>query len=140
MLGRIDVGRGIPDAPHVELTAPGVVLCDVFGFVNRTNENVRIDKYIVMPNHVHFIAVAIDAKAKDGASGSRALQKPCPANAVIPKLISSIKRFTNKQVGFSLWQDSYHDHIIRDEDDYLHIWEYIENNPAKWQEDQYYVP
>jgi hypothetical protein len=53
---------------------------------------------------------------------------PRPTNAMIPKLISSIKRFTNKQAGFDLWQTSYHDHIIRDEADYRRIWQYIDDN------------
>jgi len=38
-----------------------------------------------------------------------------------------------------IWQKSYHDHIIRDESDYLRIWQYIEENPIKWDENQYYI-
>jgi REP element-mobilizing transposase RayT len=36
-----------------------------------------------------------------------------------------------------LWQRNYYEHIIRDEDDYFRIVDYIENNPLKWNEDQY---
>ncbi|MGN0540943.1 MAG: hypothetical protein ACI4IZ_04865, partial [Acutalibacteraceae bacterium] len=39
----------------------------------------------------------------------------------------------------SLWQNKFYDHIIRDEDDYLTKAQYIENNPAKWIEDKYYI-
>lgn len=39
----------------------------------------------------------------------------------------------------SLWQNKVYDHIIRDEDDYLTKAQYIENNPAKWIEDKYYI-
>ena len=38
-----------------------------------------------------------------------------------------------------VWQRSFYDHIIRNEDDYRTIWEYIENNPAKWTEDRFYA-
>lgn len=38
----------------------------------------------------------------------------------------------------NLWQVSYHDHIIRDESDYLTRYQYIDNNAAKWVEDEYY--
>ena len=38
-----------------------------------------------------------------------------------------------------LWQTSFHDHIIRDEHDYLTRWQYIDDNPAKWAEDEYYL-
>ncbi len=37
------------------------------------------------------------------------------------------------------WQRNYYEHVIRDENDLNRIREYIVNNPAKWQEDEYYV-
>ena len=37
-----------------------------------------------------------------------------------------------------LWQRDFYDHIIRNETDYLNIWKYIDDNPAKWAEDEYY--
>lgn len=39
----------------------------------------------------------------------------------------------------TLWQRSYYDHVIRNEQDYLRIWQYIDNNPAGWAEDEYYL-
>jgi hypothetical protein len=39
----------------------------------------------------------------------------------------------------AIWQTSFHDHIIRDENDYLNHWQYIDNNPAKWAEDEYFI-
>lgn len=39
----------------------------------------------------------------------------------------------------NIWQRSYYDHIIRDDEDYFKIWKYINNNPAKWLEDKYYT-
>ena len=38
----------------------------------------------------------------------------------------------------TLWQRSFYDHVIRNKEDYLHIWKYIDDNPAKWAEDEYY--
>ena len=49
-----------------------------------------------------------------------------------------MKRFTNKRCGAALWQRSFHEHVIRGEEDYRQIWEYIDTNPAKWTEDRYY--
>jgi REP element-mobilizing transposase RayT len=37
------------------------------------------------------------------------------------------------------WQPRFHEHIIRDEESYLKIVEYIQNNPLKWQEDKYFL-
>ena len=44
----------------------------------------------------------------------------------------------DKTPGRKLWQRSYYDHVIRNEADYLRIWQYIDENPAKWAEDEYY--
>ncbi|MDR1000035.1 MAG: hypothetical protein LBL96_04425, partial [Clostridiales bacterium] len=71
--------------------------------------------------------------------GNGTSRTPSPTNAVIPALVSTLKRFTNKDVGFSLWQRSFHDHIIRNECDYGRIAEYIENNPQNWRDDRFYV-
>ena len=38
-----------------------------------------------------------------------------------------------------LWQRGYYDHVIRNEEDYLAVWQYIETNPVKWELDQYYT-
>ena len=43
-----------------------------------------------------------------------------------------------KAAGAQLWQRSYHEHVIRNEQDHLEIWNYIDGNPAKWAEDRYY--
>ncbi len=40
----------------------------------------------------------------------------------------------------NLWQRSFHDHVIRGEDDRQKIWEYIDSNAQKWPEDCFYVP
>ena len=39
-----------------------------------------------------------------------------------------------------LWQRNYYEHIIRDDVSLLNIAYYIENNPAHWQEDDFYQP
>ena len=47
-----------------------------------------------------------------------------------------------KQAGFDgehFFQSSYHDHIIRNYEDYLDVWKYIDDNPAKWHNDDYYM-
>ena len=54
-------------------------------------------------------------------------------------LISTFKRFTNRKCGAQLWQRSYHEHVIRNEKDFLEICGYIQGNPAKWAEDRVFV-
>ena len=49
-----------------------------------------------------------------------------------------MKGYATREIGFSVWQKSFHDHIIRTEQDYQMVWQYIENNPLKWEEDIFY--
>ena len=57
----------------------------------------------------------------------------------ISTIINQMKGHVTKQIGFSLWHTRFHDHIIRNEKEYKYIWEYINNNPARWEKDCYFV-
>mgnify|MGYP002510580056 CR=1 FL=1 len=54
------------------------------------------------------------------------------------EIIKGIKSLTTREIGESVFQASFYDHIIRNEDDYVIKAQYIENNPAKWRDDKYY--
>ena len=41
-------------------------------------------------------------------------------------------------MGEKIFQRSFYDHVIRGETDYNEIWQYIENNPARWTQDEFY--
>ena len=79
-----------------------------------------IDKFVIMPNHIHMIIHKTNGKS-------------------IASDVRSFKGLTTKKIGKSIWQDYYYDHIIRDEEDYLTKWNYIDGNPEKWLEDEYYT-
>ncbi len=100
-----------------------------------------------MPNHIHLI-VEINQKENDnlfnkGCSGicdiGGTSRTPSPTNAILPSFVSTLKRFMNKEIGFSIFQRSYHDHIIRNEKEYLELWKYIDNNPYNWENDCFYT-
>ena len=90
-----------------------------------------MEKYVIMPNHIHMI-LAIESSG----GPSRA---PAPTNAMIPRTVASLKRFCNREIGENIFQRSYHDHVIRDEADYRRIWHYIDTNPAKWEADCFFT-
>lgn len=90
---------------------------------------VRLGKVVVMPNHVHMILVI-----EPGENG------PAQLAPTVSHIVQRFKGAVTKRVGVSLWQKGFYDHIIRDEPGYLRIWNYIDTNPAKWEEDCYYVP
>ncbi len=124
------VGDGVYDIPKTKLTHCGEIVEKYMQKMNSQYDNVCIDKYVIMPNHIHLI---LEVK-NDGMS-----QAPSPTNAIVPKFISLFKRYCNREYGKNIFQRSFHDHIIRDENDYLKIWNYIDTNPQKWQEDCFYT-
>ena len=92
-----------------------------------------MDKYVVMPNHIHLIIAIRNDVVENGMS-----RTPSPTNAIIPHVISTFKRFCNKEIGKKIFQRSFHDHIIRNSDDYDKISKYIYENPLIWEKDCFY--
>ena len=122
------VGGGAHDAPQIILSPEGKI---VEKYIVSTNniDGLSVEKYVIMPNHIHMI-IRIEG---DGSS-----RAPTPTNAKIPHAISTLKRFCIREIGSEVFQRSYHDHIIRNMEDYLKIWNYIETNPIKWKEDCFF--
>jgi REP element-mobilizing transposase RayT len=128
MLGEIDVGA-IHNRPHVILSEYGKLVDSSIMQISDYSDT-YVDKYVIMPNHVHMILMV-------NTDGEHGRLRIAPTN--ISVTVQQLKRRVTKQIGFSIWQKSFHDRIIRDEDDYSRIYQYIDENPAKWQEDRYYV-
>jgi len=130
ILSDITVGGGVLDAPRVTLSEYGRFVEKTLLDIDRQYDFISVEKYVIMPNHIHLLISVTD----DGASGT---PPPTRANALVPRIVSTLKRFSNKACGVSLWQRSYHEHVVRNKRDYLEIWQYIDNNPARWAEDCY---
>lgn len=56
----------------------------------------------------------------------------------IATVIKQFKGVVSKEVGMSVWQKGFYDHIIRDDEDYQIKYQYIDENPIKWTEDELY--
>ena len=130
LLSRI-VGGGAFDAPDNQLTDMGRIV-EKYIISGNNVDRITVDKYVIMPNHIHLLLMV-----HMGASGTS--RAPSPTNAAIPHFISTFKRFCHRDIGEKIFQRSYHDHVIRNEQDYLKIWEYIANNPKKWEQDCFYM-
>ena len=99
--------------------------------------DIELDEYIVMPNHFHGIVVinqVLDSKEFTGLPDVMRWFKTMTTNDYIRGVqTGQWERFEKK-----LWQRSYHDHIIRNEQGLKKIRDYIVNNPQRWQEDTFY--
>ena len=112
----------------VELSTTGEIVRQAIENIPKHYENVYLDKYVIMPNHIHIIIFI-----KNPGNGRMI---SAPTRSVV---IGQMKRYASKTAGISLWQKSFYDHIIRNYSDYLEKWNYIDSNPTKWSDDQYNI-
>ena len=124
ILSRI-VGTGVLDGPQIELTTYGQIADKYIGKMNAFYENLTVDKYVIMPDHIHLL---LTINEPDGHPGRGVPTR----TSVIARFVGTLKRFCNKEYGENIWQSRYYDHVIRNQQDYNEVWEYIENNPRKW--------
>lgn len=123
-----DVGAAISRPESVPALSPyGRIVDRAIQLVSCHYPQIEVNKYSIMPNHVHLILLLQEE------NGGRLIAAP-----TIPRVIGQMKRVVSKEIDVSIWQKSYHDRIIRDEAEYLKIWNYIDTNPLKWNEDCYY--
>ncbi|MHB0965496.1 MAG: transposase, partial [Bellilinea sp.] len=85
--------------------------------------NAYVEKYAIMPNHIHMILLLTEN------SGSAA------RSPTVSTIINQLKGFITKQVGYSIWQTSFYDHIIRNDEEHRLVWDYIDANPINWRDD-----
>ena len=99
--------------------------------------NIKIDNYVVMPNHIHMIITIEETERIN----------PFPTLKYdIPDVIGKLKAGISRNVGNAfmhsekqkIWQTSFHDHIIRGEKDYQKLWEYIDTNVIQWKKDCFF--
>lgn len=92
------------------------------------------DTAVLIPSELgRFMIIAIDNVTYHEQMPYETLVLP-----TVSRIIKQWKGVITKKAGFSPWQKSFHDHIIRNTRDYMHIREYIENNPAQWELDCFY--
>jgi putative transposase len=102
--------------------------------------NITLGEWVIMPNHVHGIIVI--GRGEASAADASPLQpngtQPGSIGAMAQNFKSVAARKINKlrgTPGTAVWQRNYWEHIIRDQQAYQRIAQYIINNPAKWDED-----
>ena len=113
----------------------------------KIRENVEMDCFIVMPNHVHAI---IKIGNSVGAYCNTPLQKQTKTKFQSPSknlgaIVRGYKSTVTKKInelqntpGIPVWQRNYHEHIIRNEKSLGKIRDYIFHNAAKWEKDKFH--
>lgn len=107
--------------PRVTLTAIGKLTDTYIQNIQHVYDGVSVDHYCIMPDHVHLLLTI--AAAENGGTNA-----PSPT---VNTIVRSLKKMITRQIGTSIWQDSFYDRVVRNEEEYLEIWQYIEENPYK---------
>ena len=84
--------------------------------INSAYDGVRVDSYMIMPDHIHMLITI---------SGGMRACRPTSLQTVV----RTFKTMVTREIGFSVWQTSFYEHIVRDEKDYTDIDNYIKANP-----------
>lgn len=120
--------NGFYARPKITLYKFGKIIKDEIEKINEKYENIKINEYIIMPNHIHMI---IEIRA-----GTR----PAPTlNDIIRnfKSMTTLRYIKNIKKNFEkrVWQRNYYEHIIRNEKELYATIEYIKYNPINWDND-----
>lgn len=128
----------IHESPVVVLTDYGKIVDKI---INNLPEHlcVGVDKYIIMPNHIHIIFSISCADAERAIRESPLRSKSLISSAVGYIKMNSSKLVRQKYGEVDLWQRSFYDHIIRNDEDYYESARYIEENPLRWERDELYL-
>ena len=128
------VGRGLAPAEtgNTQNTLFGNIAEQQLLLLEERYKFLKIDQYVIMPNHIHIILIL---------NGELAGASPRPT---IMDIVCAYKSLTTKECkrnGFpeKLFQDSFYEHVIRNQKDYEEIAEYIHLNPVRWCEDKLYI-
>lgn len=116
--------------------------------------DVKLDKYVIMPNHMHGLIKIVNNRqnvmARDVAQHVvplRHINQPSQNKFqhIIPQSLGVIirgyksivtKLYRQNNVEYRIWQRNYYERVIRDQSELNRIRGYIKNNPANWQDDR----
>ncbi len=116
-------------------------------------QNVILDEYIIMPNHIHIIIIVgagsslpytqINIGRENPAEINTGRENPAPT---IGNIVGYFKYMATKQINDvikngvqKIFQRNYYEHIIRNENEYNNIAQYIIDNPKNWSVDKNYI-
>jgi len=108
-----------------------------------------LDAFVIMPNHVHGIIqipdeisvshIPVAAGLRPAATG----REGGVLRANLTEIVRALKSFSARRIneirgtpGNPVWQRSFHDHILRGNNDIEMVREYIRLNPEKWDQDR----
>ena len=122
------VGANCVRPQNLPLSDIGKLVLDELERWNQTYPAVSLYSYVIMPNHLHILAVIYADE----------YGRPQVAPTV-ERMVKQFKGVVTKRVGKPIWQKSFIEHVIRDKKDYETRSNYIYENPMRWCYDELYA-
>lgn len=124
------------DDGEMHLNAIGEIAHQYWIDITKYFPHVILDAHIVMPNHVHGIVI-IENNKLDIPEDDRKW-KPGTLGVIINQYKRAVTISARKNNGEFGWQSRFHDHIVRNNQSFQTIQEYIQENPLRWENDKFY--
>jgi REP element-mobilizing transposase RayT len=127
---------------NMQLNQLGKIITEQWNNLPNRFPNIKLDQFVVMPNHIHgIIAIVVGAPAKGRAPARGA---PTTVGDIVGTYKSlcvhhCLKWAKSNNPPFfigKLWQRNYWEHIVRNENELNCIRDYILHNPQKWEMDK----
>ena len=151
----------------MKLSTMGLIVQGCWYEIPRLNDQVRLGEFVVMPNHVHGILMLVDGDEigngneiavetlnfnvstddtpVDDNNNNEYFKNITPKPGSVSRIIQQFKRAATYHLKCTFpdaefaWQERFHDHIIRSEESFVRISNYIINNPLNWDEDMFFL-
>jgi putative transposase len=114
----------------------GQTAADAWLWLEQQYPYVKLDAWVVMPNHFHGIIIIADCRGGSRTAPTEESHWPIKP---IGRLVGAFKTVSTKHINkirrtpsAILWQRNYYEHVVRNDDDLNQVREYIINNPLKW--------
>ena len=101
-------------------------------------KDIRPDDYDYSRSGAYFVTICTKNKMCifwDNKDKYRPIP-PENENLNVGTVINQFKGYVSKKSGFHVWQGRFYDRVLRNEQEYRGAWQYIENNPANWENDE----
>lgn len=159
---------GMIENGKMQVSSAGVIAYVLWNEIKNHVLNVDLGEFVVMPNHVHGILIlngkndtvnygrdvgdgrdvacnvptdtdtGTDTGIKPNQQMSLISPKPNTVSTIVRSYKSAVTKYCNRLDLPFAWQTRFHDHIIRNEESFVRISNYINNNPANWKDDKLY--
>ncbi len=122
-----NVGATSGRPEDVVLSSYGKIVDETINHIPKIYPAICVDQYVIMPDHIHLLVRILSDEY------GRPMVAP-----TMSRLVQQMKGYATKQIGESIWQKLFFDHIIRNREDYEEHLRYIHENPMRWQFDELY--